>query len=269
MYRLVLTQQPGVTPDTQAPRRDFLTAATVTTYLVLDPSSLLATERLPKVPGAAQSAAPVKREQVKLSDGLVALVKEFEGLSLTAYKCPAGVLTIGYGHAHGVTEGDTLKNVAAAEDLLCKDLRRHRRTVETVFKDALLTANQIEALTSADFNCGCMKSGASGLAKFLQQKLPQLNGATDRADRQTHLTDAITYLCRYNRSKGNFVDGLLRRRLSEGLLLAGAANPVVPDEQYDKLKAEVLKATGQKGAKIESHLREITQALLKKRGLID
>ncbi len=30
--------------------------------------------------------------------GTVNLVKEFEGLYLTAYICPAGVLTIGYGH---------------------------------------------------------------------------------------------------------------------------------------------------------------------------
>ena len=31
------------------------------------------------------------------ADGL-ALVKEFEGLRLKAYKCPAAVWTIGYGH---------------------------------------------------------------------------------------------------------------------------------------------------------------------------
>ena len=35
----------------------------------------------------------------------IAKLKEFEGLRLKAYKCPSGVLTIGYGHTHGVTSG--------------------------------------------------------------------------------------------------------------------------------------------------------------------
>ena len=35
------------------------------------------------------------------------LIKQFEGLSLTAYRCPAGVPTIGYGRTQGVQMGDT------------------------------------------------------------------------------------------------------------------------------------------------------------------
>ena len=30
------------------------------------------------------------------------IIKSFEGCRLTAYKCPAGVWTIGYGHTLGV-----------------------------------------------------------------------------------------------------------------------------------------------------------------------
>lgn len=37
---------------------------------------------------------------------LVAAVKRFEGCKLTAYRCPAGVWTIGYGETLGVKEGD-------------------------------------------------------------------------------------------------------------------------------------------------------------------
>ena len=33
------------------------------------------------------------------------LIKSFEGCRLSAYKCPAGVWTIGYGHTQGVYEG--------------------------------------------------------------------------------------------------------------------------------------------------------------------
>ena len=36
------------------------------------------------------------------------LIKHFEGCELEAYKCPAGVWTIGYGHIKGVQEGDVI-----------------------------------------------------------------------------------------------------------------------------------------------------------------
>ena len=35
---------------------------------------------------------------MKTSQRGLDLIKEFEGLYLQAYRCPAGVLTIGYGH---------------------------------------------------------------------------------------------------------------------------------------------------------------------------
>lgn len=37
---------------------------------------------------------------------LVAAIKRFEGCKLAAYRCPAGVWTIGYGETLGVKEGD-------------------------------------------------------------------------------------------------------------------------------------------------------------------
>ena len=40
-------------------------------------------------------------------------VKEFEGLRLKSYKCPSGVLTIGYGHTHGVTSGMSITKFMA------------------------------------------------------------------------------------------------------------------------------------------------------------
>jgi GH24 family phage-related lysozyme (muramidase) len=35
---------------------------------------------------------------MRVSQKGIDLIKKFEGLRLTAYVCPAGVLTIGYGH---------------------------------------------------------------------------------------------------------------------------------------------------------------------------
>lgn len=38
----------------------------------------------------------------------IKLIKDFESLRLKAYRCPAGVWTIGYGHTAGVRPHDTI-----------------------------------------------------------------------------------------------------------------------------------------------------------------
>ena len=51
------------------------------------------------------------------------LIKKFEGCKLTAYKCPAGVWTIGYGHTKGVKKGQKITK-EEAEELLKQDLQK-------------------------------------------------------------------------------------------------------------------------------------------------
>ena len=46
----------------------------------------------------------------KISDSCIVLVKTFEGFRADAYKCPAGVWTIGYGHTEDVKASDKLQN---------------------------------------------------------------------------------------------------------------------------------------------------------------
>lgn len=41
-------------------------------------------------------------------------VKSFEGLRLKAYKCPSGVLTIGYGHTFGVVPNMSITKESAS-----------------------------------------------------------------------------------------------------------------------------------------------------------
>ena len=41
-----------------------------------------------------------------ISDEGLELIKHFEGCELEAYKCAAGVWTIGYGHTKDIQEGD-------------------------------------------------------------------------------------------------------------------------------------------------------------------
>ena len=42
---------------------------------------------------------------MRASNECINAIKGFETLQLKAYKCPAGVLTIGYGHTRGVKKG--------------------------------------------------------------------------------------------------------------------------------------------------------------------
>lgn len=81
----------------------------------------------------------------------IALVKRHEGLRLTAYKCPAGVWTIGYGHTRGVKEGMTITE-AQAEAFLRQDLKTAESAVNRQLSN--ITQNQFDALVSFTFNVG-------------------------------------------------------------------------------------------------------------------
>ena len=57
------------------------------------------------------------------------LIKSFEGFRAEAYICPAGVLTIGYGHTGGVSSGQRVTE-QEAEQLLCADATDAEQAVE-------------------------------------------------------------------------------------------------------------------------------------------
>jgi lysozyme len=90
------------------------------------------------------------------------LIKKFEGLRLTAYRCAAGVLTIGYGHTTGVTEGMAITE-AEAERLLSEDLKQYERAVNNALPT--LRQNQFDALVSFTFNLGEANLFSSTLLK--------------------------------------------------------------------------------------------------------
>ncbi len=82
----------------------------------------------------------------------LALIKEFEGLRLTAYLCPARVWTIGYGSTGpNVKPGQTITE-QQAEALLQHDLDRFEDAVAMAAPDA--TQNQFDAMVALAFNIG-------------------------------------------------------------------------------------------------------------------
>ncbi len=73
------------------------------------------------------------------------LIRANEGLKLRAYRCPAGVWTIGWGHTRGVESGDEI-SVAEADRLLAEDVAEVERQMRTLLAPAELTRNQSAAL---------------------------------------------------------------------------------------------------------------------------
>ena len=55
---------------------------------------------------------------MNISNEGISLIKRFEGCELEAYKCAAGVWTIGYGHTKNVKEGMTISKEQADNMLL-------------------------------------------------------------------------------------------------------------------------------------------------------
>ena len=86
----------------------------------------------------------------------IALIKRFEGCRLTAYKCSAGVWTIGYGHTSGVYAGMRITQ-AQAEAFFQSDCRKFGSYVNNpayVPQTEQLNQNQFDALVSFAFNLG-------------------------------------------------------------------------------------------------------------------
>ena len=128
----------------------------------------------------------------------IALIKEFEGLRLKAYKCPGGVWTIGYGHTAGVKPGIVISE-AQAEEYLKADLIAFERYLNGL--GLALNQNQFDALVSYIYNVGTGNFSNSTLLRKVRAN-PQENSIMDE-------------FLRWVYSKGRVLPGLQRSRLDE------------------------------------------------------
>lgn len=108
---------------------------------------------------------------MRVSDICFEKIQEFEGLRLTAYKCPAGVWTIGYGHTKGVKMGQTITK-AQAETLLRGDLLPCEEYVRGLNLE--LTQGQFDALVDFCFNLGTAALQRSTLLQKIHTKADEL-----------------------------------------------------------------------------------------------
>ena len=93
----------------------------------------------------------------------VALIAESEGCRLKAYKCPAGVWTIGWGETDGVHPGDTCTQ-AQADRWLCDDLADRAAAVRRLCTE-YPTDHQLGALVSLAYNIGLAALGKSSVLR--------------------------------------------------------------------------------------------------------
>lgn len=103
---------------------------------------------------------------MRVSQKGIDLIKKFEGIRLTAYVCPAGVLTIGYGHTGADVKPGMRITEEEAERLLWNDTESAQQTVSS-FVTAKLNQNEYDALVSFTFNVGPTAFVNSTLLKLL------------------------------------------------------------------------------------------------------
>jgi len=148
---------------------------------------------------------------VKISPTGIKLIKSFEGLSLTSYVCPVGVLTIGYGHTGNVLAGTKITE-KEADVLLKQDLIKFEKAVLN-YVTIDLNQNQFDALVSFCFNVGTQAFKGSTLVKRLN-------------NRENPNIVAAEELPRWNKGDGKVLEGLSRRRSAEVELFCSEAPKV-------------------------------------------
>ena len=130
------------------------------------------------------------------------LIKSFEGFRASAYVCPAGVNTIGYGttriNGKPISPGTQI-TTDEADKFLEEDLK--------TFEDAVnqnvliqLTQNQFDALVCFVYNIGVGNFIKSTLLKRLNEN---------------KLVDAANEFLKWNKANKKVLPGLTRRRTAE------------------------------------------------------
>lgn len=136
---------------------------------------------------------------------LTKIIKEFEGLRLKAYKCPAGVWTVGFGSTGKGINKDTVWTLQQAEEAL------HDRALEALHDainaSPILLHETIErqaAIGDFCYNCGISAYRGSTLKRRV-----------DAGDWPA----ARVEIMRWDKVKGKPLAGLTRRRSVERDLL--------------------------------------------------
>lgn len=141
---------------------------------------------------------------MQMSDaGIEAILMKFEGCRLKAYRCPAGILTIGYGHTSAAGDPEVTPDAtitkAQAIDILHRDLHKFEAGVEKLVKVELNQA-QCDVLVDFAYNAGLGALAKSGILKAVNAR------QFDRVPSE---------LMKWTKGGGKTLPGLVKRRQAE------------------------------------------------------
>lgn len=151
------------------------------------------------------------------------LIKEFEGVRLTAYQDSVGVWTIGYGHTSGVYPGMQISQ-AQADKFLADDAQIAAGGIFR-YVTVQLNQNQFDALASFNFNLGAAILAGSTLLSYINS-------------RQWEAAAAEMKL--YCHAGGEILPGLVRRRNAEAELFLNGKMFEVPDPKKQIIAMDCL-----------------------------
>ena len=146
------------------------------------------------------------------------IIKYFEGCRLKAYKCPAGVPTIGFGHVQGVKMGDVITQ-EQAEQYLKDDLKVYETHVASFNDKYNWSSNEFSALVSFAFNIG---------------SITQLTARGTRSKEE--IADKILL---YDYAGGKRLEGLRRRREAERALFLNDSGSIGNDRIISLKRGDV------------------------------
>lgn len=101
-----------------------------------------------------------------LFEDFISKLKVFEGLRTTAYRCPSGVWTVGYGHTLGVTPNMVITG-SEADCFLKFDLALIRCQLAQIHPNIIVGSGLYYSLTDFIFNVGITKYNRSTLKKVV------------------------------------------------------------------------------------------------------
>lgn len=136
---------------------------------------------------------------MKTSKKGIALLKQFEGCKLQAYKDGGGVWTVGFGATGPNIGPHTNWSQAQAEDDLAKKLEDFEWAVSGLLQ-VPINQNQFDALVCFSYNVGVAALARSSLLKQLNMK---------------HFKDAGDRFLDWSHDGGKVIPGLLKRREAE------------------------------------------------------
>ena len=150
-------------------------------------------------------------------EGIDALLKKYEGCKLKAYRCPANVCTIGYGHTSAagnpvVTDGMTITQ-KQCDDILRSDLVKYETAVHNMVQQPL-NQHQFDVLVDFAYNAGIGALKSSTLLK-------KVNAAK--------FDEVPAELMKWTKGGGKILPGLVKRRQAESAWwMAHEITPVAP-----------------------------------------